>query len=47
VEEQMAEQAVQKLLLSWIGIFIYDHQSVNPENKLLPPKGDSVKRQES
>jgi len=47
VEEQMAEQAVQKLLRSWIGMFIYDHQSVNRESKLLPPQGGSFRGQGS
>jgi len=31
VEEQAAEREVQKLLRSWIGMFIYDYQSVNRE----------------
>jgi hypothetical protein len=43
VEEQMAEQAVQKLVRSWIGMFIYDHHSANRESKPLSPQGDRVR----
>jgi hypothetical protein len=47
VEEQSAAREVQKLLRSWINMFIYDHHSANRESKSLSPQGDSVRGQGS